>query len=390
MKFTGSASDKMPGDARTVWHEACSLDWLKGIDEVIFTDPVEVGSTFTIVEDRWRITCQFTRVEPPIALSWKGEDGSSGTLDFEPMGDVTKANYRAVYVPKAAADKFAAGLISGIARSKAQRETDNDASHELRNLAYRVKRRVGSKPSNDRAPRFMLELCSLGADTPDRCTIPRFDTQGQLLLEHEEKVLWTGAATLAAEAAQAAGGREQFKTMWKSNKKAAVSLTDQRLVYDICKISEGDISWYIIGDMTGLELAANSVAKAKEYHFDQIAAGQIRHENLANLITGANARTTFAGPTTVTATVIEPPKRVIRLHLIVDRQAEEIAQRWTQAAATQRLQRLENLLRYVPDKHRALLAQQEYPKPHTGYWGPLWGLPLSSPLGKDIDGAPNA
>ena len=384
MKFTGSASDKMPGDASTVWLEACSLDWLKGIDEVILTNPVEVGATFTLVEDRWRITCQFTRVEPPIALSWKGEDGSSGTLEFEPLGDVTRANYHAVYVPKAAADKVAAGLISAFARSKAQRETDNDAARELKNLAHRVKRRIASKPSNDRAPRFMLEFCDFGADTLDPCTIPRFDRQGQLLLEHEEKVLWTGAALLAAEAAQATGGREQFKTMWKSNKKAAVTLTDQRLVYDIRNISEGDISWFIIGDIIGLELAANSAAKAREYQVGQIAVGQIRHENLANLITGANARTTFAGPATVTATLIEPPKRALRVHLIAEGQAEEIAQRWIQIAATQRLQHLEDLLRYVPDKRRELLAQQKHPEPRIGYWGPLWGLPLSCGLGKDL------
>jgi len=65
--------------------------------------------TVTIVETR--ITCRFTRADPPLALCWEGDDGSSGTLDFESRGDTTWANYHAVYVPKAAADKFAAGLI---------------------------------------------------------------------------------------------------------------------------------------------------------------------------------------------------------------------------------------------------------------------------------------
>ena len=136
-------------------------------------------------------------------------------------------------------------------------------------------------------------------------------------LEPGETALWTGTATLAAETAQAAGGREQFKTLWKSDEKAAVTLTNQRLVYDIRKF-------------TG----------ARARRSGRTAAGQIRHENLANLITGENARTTFAGPATVTATLIEPPKRMIRIHLIVDSTAEEIARRWIQAAATERLQRL--------------------------------------------------
>lgn len=111
-------------------------------------------------------------------------------------------------------------------------------------------------------------------------------------------------------------------------------------------------------------------------------AGQVRHENLANLLTGANARSTFAGPATVTAMLVEPPKRAIRVHLITDSPAEDLARQWTQAAATERLQRLASLLTERPDKRDQLLGQQHDPKPRDGYWGPLWALPLPSFLGQ--------
>jgi len=76
-----------------------------------------------------------------------------------------------------------------------------------------------------------------------------------------ETVLWTGTAAPAAEAAQAAGGRQQFTTLWKSAKKAAVTLTTQRPVYDIRKFTEGDMSW-IVGGATGVALTALSAIRA--------------------------------------------------------------------------------------------------------------------------------
>jgi hypothetical protein len=229
----------------------------------------------------------------------------------------------------------------------------------------------------------MLDLCDFGTGSPDPGTIPVFDAQGQLSLAAGETVLWAGAATPAAEAATLAGGREQFSTLWRSPKKAAVILTTQRLVYDIRTFTEGDMSWILVGGATGVALTALSAARAAARRSGRTAAGQIRHENLSNLITGANARTTFAGPATVTATVIEPPKRGIRVHLLTEIPPEDLARRWVQAAATERLQRLAGRLAEQPDKRDQLLAQQRDPKPHDGYWGPFWGLPLAFPLGRD-------
>ncbi len=383
MKLTGHASAEMPADTHTSWLEAAALGWLKGYEKVITTEPPQAGAAFTLVEDGRRITCRFTRAEPGRALCWEGDDGSSGALEFEPRGATAWANYQAVYVPKGAADKVAVGLIGAFARGKAQRETDNDAASELRRLAGRIKRRADGKPVDDRAPRFMLDFCDFGAGTPDPSTIPVFSVQGALVMAPGETVLWTGTATPAAEAAQAAGGREQFTTLWKSSKKAAVTLTGQRLVYDIREFTEGDMSWIIVGGATGVALTALSAARASARRSGRTAAGQIRHANLANLITGASARTTFAGPATVTATLIEPPKRAIRVHLIVDSPAEDLARRWVLAAAAERLQRLAGQLDEQPERRDQLLAQQRDPKPRDGYWGPFWSLPHARPLGQD-------
>jgi hypothetical protein len=383
MKFTGHASGELPGDVHTSWLEASTLGWLKGYDKVILTEPPQAAATFTLVEDNHRVACRFTRADSPLALCWEGDDGSSGSLALESRGETTWADYHAVYVPKATADKVAAGLIGAFARGKAQRETDNDAASELSLLARRVKRRAGGRPADDRAPRSMLELCCFGAGTPDAGTVPVFDAQGQLVMAPGETVLWTGTATPAAEAAQAAGGREQFAALWKSVKKAAITLTTQRLVYDIRKFTEGKMSWIIVGGATGGALTALSAARASAHRSGRTMAGHIRHENLANLLTGANARSTFAGPATVTATLVEPPKRAIRVRLIADSPAEDLARQWTQAAGTERLQRLASLLTERPDKRDQLLGQQHDPKPRDGYWGPLWALPLPCFLGQD-------
>lgn len=383
LRFSGHAIAELPGDVQVSWLEASTLGWLKGYDKVALTGPPQVGATFALIDGSKRITCRFTRVEPPRVLCWEGADGSSGSLEFEPLGNATRATYHAVYVPIAAVDKVAAGLIGAFARGKAQRETDNDASGELRRLARRVKLRRAGEPVDHQAPRFMLDLCEFGAATPDPATIPAFDTQGRLLMAPAEQVLWTGAATLAAETAQGARGQEQFTALWRSTEKAALILTSERLVYDIRKFAHGDMSWLIVGGATGLALTAFSAVRASTHRSGRTAAGQIRHENLANLITGATARTNFAGPATITATICEPPKRLIRLHVTAESAAEDIARRWIRAAATERLQRLAGSLNEHPDKREKLLAQQREPKPVAGHWGPSWGLPLVCMLGQN-------
>ena len=360
MKFTGHAILEMPGNVDASWLEACTLRWLKGYDEVMLTEFPRAGGTFALVEERWRTTCRFTRVEPSGALCWEGADGSSASLELEPRGDKTLVKYRAVYVPRAALDKVAAGLISAFAHGKARRETDKDAASELRILARRVKLRTDGKPIDNRRPRFMLDMCDFGSGTLDPSTMPMFDPLGQLLLEHGETVLWAGTGTAAAEAGQAYNGRERFTTMWQTNEMAAFTLTDRRLVYDIRKYGRG-----------------------RERRPGSTAAGQIRHENLANLITGTDAPTTFAAVATVTAALVEPPKRLIRLHFVIDGLADDMARRWIQAAAADRLERLTGSPKDYPGQRDQLLAQQQDPRPYAGNPGQFWALPLTRRLGQD-------
>ena len=126
-------------------------------------------------------------------------------------------------------------------------------------------------------------IAGIAAIDPDHVlhladTIPAFDAEGQLVLATAEAVLWTGTATLAA---QAAGGREQFTTLWKSPEKAAVTLTTQRLIYYLRDFTAGDMSWLIIGGATGPAPTALSAARAGSHHSGQTSAGQIRYANLA-------------------------------------------------------------------------------------------------------------
>jgi hypothetical protein len=191
-------------------------------------------------------------------------------------------------------------------------------------------------------------IAGIAAIDPDHVlhladTIPAFDAEGQLVLATAEAVLWTGTATLAA---QAAGGREQFTTLWKSPEKAAVTLTTQRLIYYLRDFTAGDMSWLIIGggrrDQRRPHLAQHGLARTTPGRRRQGRSG-------TQTWRGTNARTTFAGPATVTATLIEPPKRAIRLHLIADNPVEDLAQRWVWAAATERLRRLASQLPDLPD-----------------------------------------
>jgi len=100
VKFAGHARAEMPADAQTSWLEAATLGWLKGYEKVILTEPPQAGATFSLVEDNRRITCRFTRAEPGRALCWEGDDCSSGSVEFQPQGRTTWADYDAVYVPR--------------------------------------------------------------------------------------------------------------------------------------------------------------------------------------------------------------------------------------------------------------------------------------------------
>ena len=225
VSFAGHAVQEIESDAATVWTEATTLRWLKGWDRVLVTEAPISGAKFLLVDDRFRVPCQWTKVIAFQELEWRGEDGSEGRVSLEERNDVTVVTYASISVPKAAADKIFSGLAKTFAKGKAQSGSDKDAADELSFLARRVKRRRAGNPIDDLAPRLMLQMCEFGARALDTDVTPTFDTDGQLRLEPEEKVLWSGPATPSAEAAQAASGREQFETLWRSPEHADLTLT---------------------------------------------------------------------------------------------------------------------------------------------------------------------
>jgi hypothetical protein len=385
VRFAGNAIQEIESDAATVWAETTTLRWLKGWDRVLVTEAPVPGGTFLLVEDRFGVSCQWTKVEPCQELQWCGDDGSEGRVSLENRGNVTVVTYASISVPRAAVDKIFGGLAKTFAKGMAQSESNKDAADELRSLARRVARRRSGSPFDDSAPRFMLEMCEFGAGAVDADITPMFDADGRLRLESDETVLWCGQATPSAEAAQAAGGKEQFETLWRSPEPADVTLTDRRLVYDLRRFVRGDASWLILGGLLGPTLAAASALRARSQRAGRTLAGQIRHLQLANLITGAESRPTFSTASTVTATMVELPQRLLRVSLDLRGDpagALGLTRVWAQAAAADRMARFPDLAQSHLDEWTTLMQQRDEPTPKENFHGDFWALPLACALNR--------
>ena len=227
--------------------------------------------------------------------------------------------------------------------------------------------------------------------------MPVFTADGQLVLAPGEKILWRGQATPVAEAAQGASGHEQWAPLWVAPEPADVTLTDRRIVWDLRKFVRTDQSWILIGGVTGAVLTAASAARSAQSRSGRTMAGQMPHAHLANLITGASSRTTYASEFAVTLTAIEPPARLLRVTFDVrDRPqgALELARAWTMAAAAERVSRLadaapqssvdptDESAAKAAENWATLHAQAQAPAAHQhSWWGEMWALPLASPVG---------
>ncbi len=401
--LTGETEREISASAPTVWQDVITLKWLKGWDNVLVTEPPSVGGEFVLVDDRHRVACNWSRVEPNQALEWSGSDGSSGSVTLtERMSNdaaVTTVRYKAVLVPRVATERVIVGVLKVLAAGKTRKETDKDLADELRHLAGRVQRRAAGSPVDDRAPRQMLDVCLFGTSTIHPDTIPVFDADGHLLLAPGEQVLWTGHGSLAAESAEANSGREQYTTLWRSTEEADLTLTNLRVVWDIRNFVRGDGTWLLVGGLTGAALATWSLGRAAARRSGRTLAGQVRHHQVANLVTGADSRPTFADDSTVTATMIEPPRRVVRVSMHVANgpvACLELTRLWAKAAAADRLRRLardasatpsgaitDDPPRDGPDDWEVLRHQAVSPEFKDHYHGQLWRLPRSSMLGRD-------
>jgi hypothetical protein len=278
-------------------------------------------------------------------------------------------------------DKVAVGMLKLLAPGKVRSETSKDAASELERLARRVSLRAAGKPVDDQAGRQMLEICEFGAGTMDPDVVPLFDDGGQLVLEPEERVLWQGMASVAAEEAEGAGGKEQYKPLWRAAEPASVTLTTERLVYDIRRFVRGDGSWMIVGGVTGAMLTVASFQRARGKREGRTAAGQLRHINVANLVTGAGSRPTYSSATTITATLFQLPTRILRVSLDVAGDSDAaLARTWAAAVAADHIRRFGDLANDRPDEWATLQAQQTQPSFIEGFHGQYWALPLWCPV----------
>jgi hypothetical protein len=137
-------------DANTIWAEAVTLQWLRGWDSILVTEPPRVGGEFQMIEKGTPIAGRWSRVEYPTVLAWTGTDGSSAELTLDEQhnasGPTTTGRYNEISKPSAGADKVMGSLYKAFAPGRARRESDKFAAGQLSNLDTRVQRRASGDP----------------------------------------------------------------------------------------------------------------------------------------------------------------------------------------------------------------------------------------------------
>jgi hypothetical protein len=148
--FAAHAIQDIGSDANTIWAEAITLQWLRGWDSILVTEPPRVGGEFQMIEEGTPIAGRWTRVEYPTVLAWAGADGSSAELALDEQHNAsrptTTARYNEISAPSAMADKVMGGLYKTFAPGRARRESDKFAAGELCNLDTRIQRRASGDP----------------------------------------------------------------------------------------------------------------------------------------------------------------------------------------------------------------------------------------------------
>jgi hypothetical protein len=356
--FKGRAEATMAVPVTAIWREAVELEWLSAWDDVRLQGSPRPQGRFTVTDELRSFSGRFTTFEPPAdpgsrgRLGWTVDDGSSGTLALTPTATGTHATLTDVSVPHGL-DRVLTLAVS-VVPGKARRLSDEGCAMDLRALKTKAASRARGRLYLGREMgmvRQMAAQCPYGWDSADPDSLPEFDESGQLKLEPGEAVLTTTVATVLSTAAKGAHGREQFKTLWRSDD-AAVTLTDRRLTYQVRgPVEAGDV-----------------------------LAGHIRHAHVANLILGDGDAYGLPDLGRVTATLLEPPEVGIRVHLLTN-DAPDLARQWVRVIATWRLARYPDHADPAHQDGQTLRAQVDAPDFADGFWGPLARLPLHCPLG---------
>jgi hypothetical protein len=153
----------------------------------------------------------------------------------------------------------------------------------------------------------MIDICEFGLGTLDANVASQFEGAGLLVLAPQEKVVWTGVGQVAAEDAKAASGHEKFRTLWHSPEPATLTLTSDRLVYDVRTFTRANENWPVGAGLTEAVIYGMGAARAHAQRVGRTIAGQMRHLQVADLITGAASRPTLSSASKITATLIQAP-----------------------------------------------------------------------------------
>jgi hypothetical protein len=384
VRLRGTSSCTIPVSLDVVWAEVQNLEWLVAPDAVRLDGPVQAGSVFALLFENRTIAGRFTVVEAPTRLEWEAENGSAGSVTLARCAEGTQVDCVLVDVPTAAVDKVAAGALSLVARKKVQRLTNEDAAKDLHALTVHAKRRAAGEPVRI-CNAQMLGVTDLGSGSWEPETVPAFDDEGGLvLLPGEEIVRQDRAAKLGAETAEAAGGREQFRALWPLQSDVAITLTSERLVYQLTDLGKGDWTWLAVGGVTGLALTATSYARAAHRKRGKAVAGHVMHRYVANILRGDGSRMSAPELVRATATLLSPPKSIIRVHLL--RHADDgLTDAWVRAVAKERLRDKPSA---SDEKWEQLRSQFQNPEPKDGYWGLMHVLPHYCALGAARPAAP--
>jgi hypothetical protein len=156
---------------------------------------------------------------------------------------------------------------------------------------------------------------------------PALDSAGELVVDHSERVLWSGRGGLVASAMTSEKGSE-IKRIWSSvDSEVSIMLTDERLMYrvDADARLESPIE---TKTMVDIRPPASGTGRS--------LAGQIRHSCPSGISNG-DASGLRLGRPLVTVTMMDFPGLAVWAALIDPRGDGSLADRWAAAVADWRL-----------------------------------------------------
>jgi hypothetical protein len=225
-----------------------------------------------------------------------------------------------------------------------------------------------------RAQRYSPDRCSPLTPAPARATtngsglpVPQSatDTEGS----RSESIIWTGTASVVADEARAARGREVFSLSAPPLHDVQIAVTSERLVY--WTQLEGAPDW--------LDPEYGPAPGSLPF-----ACGEVLHRYPGSVIEGESAGVGLPAGDCLTAPIVKLPTTVYRLHVRPDAvSGGQLASAWVRAIATWRLERWASEAGRKPTEWATLQSQNSSPTAESTSRGSIYKLPLACGFGAD-------